>query len=563
MSVLNNIDIYKADHRNQYPKGTTQVMSNWTPRSSRLKGIDKVVLFGLQYYIKRYLIEEWNNTFFSQDKATVVAAYARRMKNCGINITFEHIEELHDLGHLPIQIDALPEGASVPIGCPMFTIRNTHSSFFWLTNYLETSLSNTIWQACTSATIAKEYRKIFTKAIKDSGGLEAFVDFMGHDFSYRGMSSQESAAISGAAHLLSFKGTDTIPAIDFLETYYNANSDRELIGCSVPATEHSVMCMGSKESEYDTFKRLITETYPSGIVSIVSDTWDYWKVWTDIIPKLKDDIVMRTNLSSNPMTKVVIRPDSGDPVKIICGEDYETYDTLDEAKEYVKDDLHDVASEDCEGSHNFGDESYFSIVKVKEDNKFYKITVNFEYNRHDKTYYFIEEYSISSVEEYVPTPEFLGSFDLAWNLFGGGINEKGFRELAPCIGLIYGDSITLERADQICKQLIKKGYVPSMVFGIGSYTYQYNTRDTFGFAIKSTFGEINGVSREIFKEPKTDNGVKKSAKGITGVFKNEAGEYYLKDQIDFQEYNTCELKPVFYNGNLIYGNTLEGIRGRI
>lgn len=563
--ILNCIDFYKADHRSQYPKGTTKVFSNWTPRSSRLKDINNVVFFGLQYYIKEYLLTRWNETFFNRPKSEVIAEYQRRMNNSMISISYEHIEALHDLGYLPIQIDALPEGDSVPLRCPMFTITNTHPDFYWLTNYLETQLSATIWQACTSATLAKEYKKIFAAAMEHSGGPVDFVPFMGHDFSYRGMSSQESAEISGAAHLLSFQGTDTIPAIDFLEKYYNANSDYELIGCSVPATEHSCMCMGSKEGEFDTYKRLITEVYPHGIVSIVSDTWDYWSIWTDVLPRLKNEILARSVDSPLPINKVVIRPDSGDPVKVICGEDYETFDTLNDAKSEVKDQLWDEASNDCEGSHNCGADEYSKIVKVKEDNKFYKITVCFEYNRHDKTYYYVEEYSMKSVEEYEPTPEFLGSYDLAWNLFGGTINDKGFKLLDPHIGLIYGDSITLERAKEICARLMQKGYVPIMVFGIGSFTYQYNTRDTFGFAIKSTYGEINGKPVEIFKDPKTDSGTKKSAKGLTAVLKDESGQYYLKDQISKEEYKSNDncLKTVFLNSNLMMDHNLSVIRDRI
>src|SRR5690606_3285764 len=139
-----------------------------------------------------------------------------------------------------------------------------------------------------------------------------FVDWQGHDFSMRGMAGLEAAELSGAGHLLSFTGTDTIPAIDFMEKYYNANSDNELIGGSVAATEHSVMSMGQNNAEQDTFERLITEVYPSGIVSIVSDTWDLWKVLTEYLPNLKDKVMARDG-------KVVIRPDSGDPVDIICG----------------------------------------------------------------------------------------------------------------------------------------------------------------------------------------------------------------------------------------------------
>ena len=179
---------------------------------------------------------------------------------------------------------------------------------------LETLLSAIIWKPCTSATTAFQYLKTFTRYAQETVGDDrSFIPWQGHDFSFRGMSGIEDALMSGAGHLLCFAGTDTIPAIDFLEAYYNADCEKELIGGSVPATEHSVMCMGGEDGELETFERLITRIYPMGIVSIVSDTWDFWQVITEFLPALKDKILARTG-------KVVIRPDSGDPVKIIIGD---------------------------------------------------------------------------------------------------------------------------------------------------------------------------------------------------------------------------------------------------
>lgn len=562
-SILNYIDFYKADHRSQYPKGTTKVFSNFTPRSSRIEGIDKVVFFGLQYYIREYLVNRWTNSFFYQSKEQVLSAYSRRMKNAFIDITVEHIEALHDLGYLPIEISALPEGKSVPLRVPMFTITNTDPDFYWLTNYLETQISACLWQACTSATIAKEYKKIFLDAMKRSGGPEDFVTFMGHDFSFRGMSSIESAEISGAAHLLSFQGTDTVAAIDFLEKYYNADSDKELIGCSVPATEHSVQCMGSKENEFNTYKRLITEVYPHGIVSIVSDTWDYWNVWTNILPELKDEILKRAENSPYPVNKVVIRPDSGDPVKIICGEEYDTFSDLETAKKCIISDMFQYAMNDHTSKPGLYD--YKIAIKTEDDQKFYSIIVAFNLNRKEDGTSYVSEWVITQLDEYEPTPEQKGSFQLAWEVFGGKVNDEGFKELHPAIGLIYGDSITLERARAITDKLIRKGFVPSMVFGIGSFTYQYNTRDTFGFAMKSTYGEINDEPVEIFKDPVTDNGTKKSAKGLTSVLLDENNEYYLKDQCTKNQYYSDEnqLKLVFKDGKSLIEESLSDIRKRV
>jgi nicotinamide phosphoribosyltransferase len=482
MNPLLLTDGYKVDHRRQYPDDTTLVYSNWTPRKSRLDQVSHVVLFGLQYFIKKYIIEDFNQNFFKQPKEEILKKYSRRINNyLGENLVgTQHIADLHDLGYIPMVFKSLPEGAEVPLRVPMFTMYNTLPEFFWLTNYFETLLSAVVWLPCNSATIAKQYRAIMDKYAAETSSVPEFVDWQGHDFSMRGMGGIEAAVTSAAGHLLSFTGTDTIPAIDFLEEYYNANSDQELIGGSVAATEHSVMCMGTNTGELETFKRLILEVYPKGIVSIVSDTWDLWKVLTVYLPALKDDIVAREG-------KVVIRPDSGDPVDIICGN-----------------------------------------PNGKDEN------------------------------------EKKGVIELLWDVFGGKTNDKGYKELVPQIGAIYGDSITTERATQICEQLKAKGFASTnVVFGIGSFTYQYNTRDTFGFAMKATYGEVAGVGREIFKDPITDDGTKKSAKGLLQIFKNAAGAYELKDQCSWEEEAQGELKEVFRDGNLLIDYSLAEIRERL
>ena len=475
-------DGYKVDHRRQYPENTTLVYSNWTPRKSRLENVNHVVLFGLQYFIKKYIIEDFNQNFFKQPKEEILKKYARRINNyLGENLVgIQHIADLHDLGYIPMVFKSLPEGAEVPLRVPMFTMYNTKSEFFWLTNYFETLLSAVVWLPCNSATIAKQYRAILDQYAAETSSVPEFVDWQGHDFSMRGMGGIEAAVTSAAGHLLSFTGTDTIPAIDFLEEYYNADSDKELIGGSVAATEHSVMCMGTNTGELETFKRLILEVYPKGIVSIVSDTWDLWKVLTEYLPVLKDDIIARSG-------KVVIRPDSGDPVDIICGN-----------------------------------------PNGKNEN------------------------------------EKKGVIELLWDVFGGKTNDKGFKELVPQIGAIYGDSITTERATQICERLKAKGFASTnVVFGIGSFTYQYNTRDTFGFAMKATYGEVDGIGREIFKDPITDDGTKKSAKGLLQIFKNAEGEYELKDQCTWEEEAQGELKEVFRDGKLLIDYSLAEIRERL
>ncbi len=465
-------DFYKTDHRRQYPPKTEFVYSNLTPRGSRIKGVDEVVVFGIQYFIKEYLIKRFNEGFFHIPKERAIAKYKRRLDNAlGKDaVSMEHIDALWDIGYIPVEIKALEEGSLCPMRVPVLTIQNTHPMFFWITNFLETLLAATLWGAITSATIAYTYRKILDKYAAETSDILEFVYWQGHDFSMRGMMGIEASCMSGAAHLLSFTGTDTIPAIDFLEEYYGADSDKELIGGSVPATEHSVMSVGGIEDEIGTFKRLITETYPSGIVSIVSDTWDFWKVMHQYLPALKSEIISRDG-------KVVIRPDSGDPVKIICG---------------------------------YGDKA--------------------------------------------------GAIECLWDIFGGIVNSKGYKQLDSHIGLIYGDSITLDRCKAICSGLEKRGFASTnVVLGIGSYTYQYNTRDTFGFAVKATYAVVDGKPINIWKDPQTDDGLKKSAKGLLCV----DDDMKLIEEVTPEKANTGLLKTVFRDGHLLKEVKLIDIRNRL
>lgn len=477
------IDGYKVDHKRQYPNGTEVIFSNLTARKTRRPNTDSVVFFGLQYFIKRYLIKEWNEEFFKKPKAEVLARFKRRIDNYlgPNNVGIDHISALHDLQYLPIAIYALPEGTVYPLRVPSLVIYNTKEEFFWLTNYLETILSTSIWGMCTSATTSYQYKKLLKKAALDTVGEDSFVQWQGHDFSFRGMFGLEAAQMSGAAHLLSFAGTDTLPAIDFLEEYYNANCEKELVGGSVAATEHSVMCAGGDKNEFGTITRLITEVYPSGIVSIVFDTWDFWRGVSEYLPALKQTILNRDG-------KVVIRPDTGDPVDIVCGDP----------------------------------------------------------------------------EAPIGSPAYKGAIECLWDTFGGTVSPKGYKVLNPKIGLIYGDSITLDRAEKIIRFLEQKGFASTnIVFGIGSYTFQYCTRDTDGYAVKATMARINGEDIEIFKNPKTDNGTKKSAKGLTSVFKNDKGDFYLKDQSTWAEVQNCEFKLVFLNSELVKDYSLSEIRNKL
>ena len=474
-------DFYKTIHHMCYAKGMTKLVSYWTPRMTRKEDMDKVVMFGLQPFLKKYLMEYFNENFFNKEKEAVVSEYRRIIsKTMGsIAADTKHIEALYDLGYLPIQIKAIAEGLRVNIKTPMIEITNTQVDFAWLVNYLETFMSCNIWQPMTSATIAYRYREIIEKYFAltvDHGDVRKACG----DFSMRGFSSLESAELSGSAHLLSFLGTATIPAISYLEEFYNCNVEEEIVGLGTPSTEHSVMCSYGMD-EYKAYKRLINEVFPSGTLSIVSDTYDYWNVITNILPSLKEDIINRDG-------KIVIRGDSGDPVKIICGD----------------------------------------TAALKD------------------------------------SPEYKGTVQLLWDIFGGEINSKGYKVLNSKIGTIYGDSITVERCEEICTELMEKGFaVNNCVFGIGSYTYQYNTRDTFGFALKATHAVIDGEEKFIFKDPITDTGnFKKSQKGMCYVYRDGQDILYkdeltIKEQAEFKD-NLLEI--VFKDGKLIKDYSLSEIR---
>jgi nicotinamide phosphoribosyltransferase len=409
----------------------------------------------------------------------------------------------------------------------MFTVENTDPEFFWLTNYLETVMSAEIWKPTTVATIAFEYRKILEKYAEETGADKAMIPFSVHDFSMRGMSGRADAANSGVGHLLSFVGSDNIPAIDCCEMFYYADPENELIGTSIPASEHSVMCAGGHLNEFETYKRFITDLYPGGLVGIVSDTWDLWKVLTEIAPGLKDEIMARDG-------KVVFRPDSGDPVKILTGYTWN-------GKEYFDDS--DFDGEDYQDAVN-----NYEVVKM--NGKFYTLIQ--------------EGYMAGMTDKELSENEVKGAVQILWEQFGGTLNEKGFKELDSHVGLIYGDSITLERCEAICQRLKDKGFSSgNVVFGVGSYTYQMITRDTFGMAMKATYCEIDGEGREIFKDPVTDDGVKKSAKGLLKVIKDS--QYRLVDQVSWDDVNAGdnELKVVYEDGLLHKVHTLGQIRERV
>jgi nicotinamide phosphoribosyltransferase len=503
MNPLFLTDGYKCGHHMQYPKGTTLVYSNFTPRSNKYapNGCDQLVSFGQQMVMKQ-IHEAFENEFFSKPKDEVCGEMKLELSMyLGADYDVSHFEALHDLGYLPIAVKALPEGTLVPIKVPVLTIYNTNPDFYWVTNYLETILSNLLWKPMTSATIAHQYRKVLTKWQEKTDAERGwFIDWQGHDFSMRGMDSVEAVISSGLGHLTSFLGSDSLPTIYGARKFYGAT---DAVCGSVNATEHSVACshmniVDGKIDESSYIEHLL-EIYPTGILSMVSDTFNLWDICTKYLPKYKEEIMARDG-------KLVIRPDSGDPVDILCG-------------------------------------AYHTISSGDEQNL-----------DHNYPKYGVEEGS----------PEYKGVIELLWDVFGGTINEQGYKVLDSHIGAIYGDSITIERADEICRRLEAKGFASTnIVLGVGSFTYQFNTRDTFGFAMKATYVEVNGEGREIFKDPITDDGVKKSAKGLLHVTKHNENGYMLVDKVSWETEANGELQTIYKDGQFENQTALTEIRERL
>lgn len=556
MNALLATDGYKVGHHQQYPEGTTLVYSNFTPRSNKYapKGCDKIVSFGQQMVIKE-IHELFQNEFFSKPKDEVCGEMKRELSlYLGTDYDVSHFEKLHDLGFLPIHVKSIEEGSLVPMKVPVLTIYNTIPEFYWITNYLETIISNLLWKPMTSATIAHAYHKVLTKWQEKTDKEKAwFVDWQGHDFSMRGLDSIDATISSGLGHLTSFTGTDSLPAIYGARKYYG---ETDFVGGSVNATEHSVMCAGGKDDEIGTFKRLL-ETYPKGILAIVSDTWSLWDVCTKHLVVLKEDILSRDG-------KLVIRPDSGNPVDILCGENIESFDNLEDAKDVFNDDLYE---------NQVHGERHYEIPKtrlVRVGDKIYQLNANTDWNRYDKQYYFIESIDIQATPIEVE-PKHKGVIELLWDVFGGTINEQGYKVLDTHIGAIYGDSITIDRADEICNRLEAKGFASTnVVLGIGSFTYQYNTRDTFGFAMKATYVELSDqnlntkkIGREIFKNPVTDDGTKKSATGLLCVTYDNENGYMLADKVTWDGEANGVLKTIYKEGSMFNQTTLTEIRNKL
>jgi nicotinamide phosphoribosyltransferase len=458
----------------------------------------------------KWLHDEFQENFFNKDSSEVLKFVKDMSLYLGMEYNGEHFKQLHDLGYLPIKVKALPEGIETNPNIPHMTFINTVDGFAWLTLYLETIVSSLAWKPSTAATIAKLYRRQAEEWVMKTDPEKMWlVDYMCHDFSARGLDPMSQYLI-GLGHATSFRGSDTLPVIPAARYFYGEPEDQVCIN-SVNASEHSVsttkiFTVGEQQMIADWLK-----IFPKGILSIVSDTFDLWKLITEYLPANKEAIMARDG-------KLVIRPDSGDPVDIICG------------------------------------------INTRFDS--------------------------SNITGKEPEAQWKGVIELLWDIFGGTINEQGYKVLDPHIGAIYGDSITTERQVQIYKRLADKGFAATnIVLGVGSFTYQFNTRDTLGFAAKGAWFEVKEECKDIcegyptcetskcktpeyksyniYKDPITDDGTKKSLKGLLCVKESENGDLVCLTEQTWEQEDQGLLQTIYEDGKFYNQTTLEQVRNRL
>lgn len=496
LNPLYRSDGYKPGHQAMLAPGTTKLYGTWIPRNLKHapKGVEKILSIGHQLCWKE-LNDAFVEFFFGVSEEEAMIFGKDMSMYLGMEYNANHFRDLYKLGYLPIKVKALPEGIETLPNIPHQTFINTIDGFGWLSLYLETPMSNLSWKIATAGTTALQYRRVtenyVKKTDKNNIGLSPYLC---HNFASRGLSGAYDDIAVGLGHAASFRGSDSLITIPAARYYYNEPKDEVIIN-SVNASEHSVsttkiFTVGEKQMIIDWLKEL-----PNGIFSMVADTFSLW----EFIEYLKDPEIKDFVLNRNG--KLVVRPDSGDPVDIICG------------------------------THNYEDKSLFTNFEEK------------------------------------------GVIQLLWDIFGGTVNNQGYKVLDSHIGAIYGDSINLERQLQIYERLAAKGFAATnIVLGVGSFTYQFVTRDTLGFAAKGAWFEVDhfrqepeGIKRSynIYKDPITDDGSKKSLKGLQAVFQDESGEYFVKSECTQEEENTGLLQTIFEDGKFYNETTFTEIRKRI
>ena len=464
-NILLLADAYKYSHHKLYMPGVTKIYSYLQSRGGQF---DETIFFGLQYYLKHYL----EGVVITKEKIDEAESTLRQVfgrDDVFGRENFEYILREHG-GRLPVMIKAVPEGSVVPVDNVLLSIENTDPRCFWLTNFLETLLMQ-VWYPCTVATLSREIRKVIHSYYRDTAGNASMagIDFVLNDFGFRGVSSVESAGLGGAAHLLNFRGSDNVAASTLAKKYYDTNT---VYGLSVPATEHSVCTLMGEEGELDVFRHVL-ETFPTGIVSCVSDSYDILRACSEYWGgALKELILSRDGV-------LVIRPDSGDPV--------------------------------------------FTLLKV---------------------------------------------FAILMNKFGYTINEKGYKVLPPQVRVLQGDNINITSIRAIYGALKVNGIsAENLILGMGGALLQKPDRDTQRFAFKCSYAEIQGVGRDVRKNPLE---IDELGRLVESFKRSKAGELKLIHTTEGYKTVRKEQQPdepdqmvtVFENGTLLHTATFEEARAR-
>lgn len=563
-------DWYKLVHWEQYNPNITKIVSYYTPRMSRLKDVDHLTMFGLQAFIKEYLEEAFNEGFFKRPINDVVDEYVFTMRY-GLRlpeaqIDTSRIHKLHELGYLPLRIRAVPEGRRTKIGVPQIEIANTHPDFAWLVNSIETMLSCSMWHTQIAAEASVRYFKIAERWAARTCSADVNPHTLISDFSMRGQHSVESATKASAAWLLMNYGSATVPALFYLQNYYNCSLATGVVGNGAISTEHSVMCSNKAiDGDEITFiKRLLTEIYPNNSFSMVSDSYDYWNLVTNLLPQCREEILNHNGC-------LLVRGDSGDPVEVVAGVDID----------YLSDDLYeDIMFVDDKYTRQAlmnWDDPHEDVYYIHWRGKYYRIKSTPEWGSKRSGYtdcghYVIDDWDITW-EEIEPTAEIMGTVWALDQAFGSTVNEKGYKVLNSHVKAIYGDSITPQRAEEIYRRLAQKGYAANNVaLGAGSFSfmclettdgqgahYAPYTRDTFGIAVKATYCEDEAERAiPIFKQPKA-LAWKKSQKGCCIVSLD--GDTYT-DEHSYAEAMGEEnlLTTVWVDGRFVKEYSLNEVR---
>ena len=455
--LILNTDSYKTSHYLQYPAGTETVFSYIESRGGNH---DSTLFFGLQYILKAYFSQP-----VTADDVALADEFCRAHGVPFNHSGWLHIVEAHH-GRLPVRIAAVAEGSLVPTQQVLLTIENTDPACFWLTSFLETALLR-LWYPITVATNSWMCRQLIQKYLSDTSD-DGDVAFKLHDFGARGVSSLESALIGGMAHLVNFKGTDTLSAVLGARVYYAA----EMAGFSIPAAEHSTITSWGREAEVDAYRNMLTQyARPGAVLAVVSDSYDLGHA----VRALWGEQLRQQVIDSGAM--VVIRPDSGDPATMVLN----TVRALDKA-------------------------------------------------------------------------------------FGAVVNRKGFR-LLNHVRVIQGDGITVRSIRTILANLQFNGYsADNVAFGQGGALLQVVNRDDLRFAMKCSAVQVNGVWRDVFKDPLTDPTKRSKAGRLTLLAQ---GSRFMSVAQGSPAYEAAldagylpQLRTVFENGELRIDESLGTIRAR-